>query len=69
MPPATDEVEADGSPQGTTTKEVRIMPATLRRHRHVEDPAGAAKPRLEGTRATLRALGTAALTLIGVHRH
>jgi hypothetical protein len=45
------------------------MQATLRRHRHVEAPRPAVKPCLEGTWATLRALGSAALTLIGVHRH
>jgi hypothetical protein len=45
------------------------MQATLRRHRHVDAPRPTVKPRLEGTRATLRALGSGALTLIGVHRH
>jgi len=51
------------------------MQVTLRRPHHVRTrhavrtPGAAAKPRLEGTRATLRALGSASLTLIGVHRH
>jgi hypothetical protein len=44
------------------------MQATLRRRFRAEGPRATVKP-LEGTRATLRALGTAALTLIGVHRH
>jgi hypothetical protein len=41
------------------------MQATLDRPTH---PAAAA-PQLEGTRATLSALGSALLTLIGIHRH
>ena len=45
------------------------MQATLRRHRHVEAPRPTVKSRVEGTWATLRALGSAAATLIGVHRH
>jgi hypothetical protein len=45
------------------------MQATLRRHRHIEAARATVKPRLAGTLATLRALGSAALTLIGVPRH
>jgi hypothetical protein len=45
------------------------MQATLRRHRHVDPPRPTVMPRLEGTWATLRALRSAALTLIGVHRY
>lgn len=45
------------------------MQATLRRHCRVEAPRPTVKARLEGTWAKLRALGSGAATLIGVHRH
>jgi hypothetical protein len=46
-----------------------MQPTLRHRPRVAAVPRSPVKPRLEGTRATLRALGVAALTLIGVHRH